>query len=403
MRFDFPNPQGEILSGKLELPTGKTQALALFAHCFTCSKNNHAAQMISKTLTAHGIAVLRFDFTGIGNSQGDFANTNFSSNVEDLIAASKHLGEQLMLPELLIGHSFGGAAVLKAAQSLPHVKGLVTINSPSDAMHIKHLFTEKLEDIKAGQGAEVKLGAKTFSINKQFLDDLTQADILSDFKRLKKALLVMHSPLDEMVSIDHASEIFSAVNHPKSFISLDKADHLLSKKADAQYAGHVIGAWSKHYISSNRETEHDREQGSVLVKSRSGMPLTQDIYSGNHHLIADEPIDKKGDDLGPDPYALLLSSLGACTSMTIKMYAKHKDIPLEGVEVKLKHQRVYTEDCETCEKKEAHIEVIEKEINLFGDLSEAQKTRIYEIADKCPVNKTLQSQLKIINKNRAPS
>jgi putative redox protein len=399
MRFDFPNRQGEILSGKLELPPVSPRAFALFAHCFTCSKNVVAAHVISKTLAAAGIGVLRFDFTGLGNSQGDFANTNFSSNVDDLLSACTHLGEKYTAPELLIGHSLGGAAVLKAATQMEHVKAVVTIAAPSDLSHVNRLLQDDIDTIEKQGEAEVRLAERSFTIKKQFLDDINETELLDGVKSFRKSLLVMHAPLDQTVSIDHAAAIFMAAKHPKSFVTLDSADHLLSNKRDGRYAAKVIAAWVDRYISSVTEERVNAEKGTVRVRSRKGTKFTQDVATSDHYLVADEPLSAKGDNLGMNPYELLLAALGACTSMTMKMYAERKGMPLEEVVVELKHEKIHVEDCENCEKTESgKIDRILKSITLSGQLSEEQKQRLHEIAEKCPVNKTLQSDIVIENR-----
>ena len=401
MQFDFPNAKGELLSGRLELPAGEPIATALFAHCFTCSKDLIAPSVIAKTLTNNGIAVLRFDFTGLGNSQGDFSNTNFSSNVDDLLAAYEHLGKKLKLPEILIGHSLGGAAVLKAAQVLPEVKAVVTVGAPSSVAHIKNLFCEVLPQIEAEGEANVMLADRPFTIKKQFIDDINESDILAGLSHANKALLVMHSPVDATVSIEHAAQIFTAAKHPKSFVTLDDADHLLSKREDAQYAGEVIGAWVARYIS-----KHKKEQAlaipvnTVIVKSRPESKFTHDIYTDKHHVVADEPHSVGGDGLGLDPYSLLLASLGACTAMTLKMYATHKQLALEAVTVSLAHQKIHAQDCQDCATESGKIDHIEKTIVIEGDLTDEQKQRMLEIAENCPVNKTLLSEIKITSQRK---
>jgi uncharacterized OsmC-like protein/pimeloyl-ACP methyl ester carboxylesterase len=401
MQFDFPNSNGEILSGRLEMPAGEPVATALFAHCFTCSKDLIAPSVIAKTLTNNGIAVLRFDFTGLGNSQGDFSNTNFSSNVGDLVAAYNHLGEKFKKPEILIGHSLGGAAVLKAAQELEQVKAIVTLGAPSDVSHIKNLFCEVLPQIEADGEAKVMLADRPFTIKQQLIDDIAESDILSGLSQSQKALLVMHSPLDTTVSIDHAAKIFAAAKHPKSFVTLDDADHLLSRREDAQYAGEVIGAWVARYIAKQKGAQGlELPSKTVVVKSRPGSRFTHDIYTDKHHIVADEPSDVGGDNLGLDPYSLLLASLGACTAMTLKMYAEHKQIGLEAVSVHLAHKKIHAEDCQDCATQSGKIDHIEKTIELEGDLTHEQRMRMLEVAEKCPVNKTLLSEIKITSQRK---
>lgn len=395
MKFNFQNHFGETLSGRLETPTGTPAAYALFAHCFTCSKDIIAASIISKKLTESGIAVLRFDFTGLGNSDGDFANTNFSSNVDDLISAYRSLTQQFEAPQILIGHSLGGAAVLKAAQQLSSVKAVVTIGAPSCTEHVSHLFKDNLETIKKEGKAQVQLAGREFTIKKQFIDDLNKVEIIDGIKNFKKALLVLHSPIDNRVSIDHAAEIFLAAKHPKSFISLDSADHLLFNRSDAEYAAKIIGAWVSKYIDNKKGESIKVEKGSVSLKNRKGTKFTNDIYTSKHHIVADEPRSIGGNDLGLSPYELLLSGLGACTSMTLKMYAERKNINLESIQVDLRHSKIHAEDCNECETEKGMIDQIEKHIQIEGQFTPEQKQRLYEIAERCPVNRTLLSEVSI--------
>jgi uncharacterized OsmC-like protein/esterase/lipase len=396
MRFDFSNKNGETLSGRLDLPSNPPRGYALFVHCFTCSKDTIAANAIAKTLVESDIGVLRFDFTGLGQSEGEFANTNFSSNIQDLLVAYEEMSKKYGPPELLIGHSLGGAAVLKAATMLPEVKAVVTIGAPSSVEHITHLFSDDLDKIKQQGVAVVNLAGRKFNVKKQFLDDINKTEILKDIKNLKKALLILHSPIDNLVSIDHASEIFLAAKHPKSFISLDTANHLMTDKRDAQYAAEVIGGWvSKYLIPKEERTE--LADKVVVVKARFEEKFTQDIYTNKHHILSDEPRSLDGADLGMNPYDLLLASLGACTSMTMKMYADKKGIPVEGISVSLSHKKIHAEDCDSCEDKEGKIDRIEKKIELRGPLTLEHLEKLLEIAEKCPVNRTLNSNINIIN------
>jgi uncharacterized OsmC-like protein/esterase/lipase len=402
MKFNFPNTNGEILAGKLELPVGTPKAFALFAHCFTCSKDFVASSVISKSLADRGIAVLRFDFTGLGNSQGDFANSNFSSNVEDLIAAYAQLSKEYEPPQILIGHSLGGAAVLKAATQLDAVKAVVTIGAPSCTGHVSHLFAGHIDEINQDGQTDVELGGRKFTVKKQFIDDINEVDILDGIKNFKKALLIMHSPLDVTVSVNHAATIFQAAKHPKSFASLDDADHLLVKKQDADYAAGLIATWVERYLLTtmeNTQTQPEVDQGHIVVKARNEATFTQDIYSSNHHLVADEPASVKGNDLGMTPYDLLLAGLGACTSMTVKMYAARKKIMLDDVRVELTHEKIHAMDCESCEDTKGKIDVIHKRLSLTGEFTPEQEERMHEIAEKCPVNLTLQSNIKIVSQS----
>ncbi|MEE4242262.1 MAG: bifunctional alpha/beta hydrolase/OsmC family protein [Desulfopila sp.] len=395
MRFDFLNKNGESLSGTLDLPPDGAETFALFAHCFTCSKDGGTAEVISRELALLGIAVLRFDFTGLGSSQGDFSNTNFSSNVEDIVSACSQLEKEYRPVEMLIGHSLGGAAVLEAAAQLEKVAAVVTIGAPSDPAHIERVFQNDLDTVRKNGSAEVTLAGRTFTIKKQLLDDIGESNLLEKVRTFRKALLVMHAPLDTIVSIDHAAAIFLAAKHPKSFVTLDNADHLLSREKDGRYSAKVIAAWADRYISRVQQKKVPGEQGLVTVKSRAGARFTQDIMTVDHHAVADEPLSANGNNLGMNPYEYLLAGLGACTSMTLKMYAAHKNIPLDGVKVTLKHEKVHAEHCEQCESGKGKIDTISKTISLYGPLSDDQKKRLYQIAEKCPVNRTLKSDISI--------
>ena len=398
IRLEFENSNGEVLAGLLELPerVDEISSFALFAHCFTCGKDIAAASRISRALAAQGIAVLRFDFTGLGNSDGDFANTNFSSNIEDLVQAAKALEAQYRAPQILIGHSLGGAAVLAATAKLDSIKAVVTIGAPATAQHVAHLFKEKAAQIQSQGEAIVALGAREFSIKKQFLDDIDQYSSTEKIRNLGAALLVFHSPLDTIVSIDEAGSIFQAARHPKSFISLDKADHLLSKAVDAEYVASTIASWASRYLDLQQDDATpgslDLADGEVLINELDHKFL-RGMYSNGHFLRADEPLSYGGKDLGPSPYDLLLMSLGACTSMTLRMYANLKKLPLEDVSIRLIHERVHAEDCVDCESK---IERITRRISLAGDLNQEQRRKLLEIADKCPVHRTLESDPKIV-------
>lgn len=384
-KVNFLNKDGEKLAARLDFPKNKTIAYALFAHCFTCSKDLSAVNTIAKNLNDHNIAVLRFDFTGLGSSEGEFSNTNFSSNISDLISACEFLSENYEPPSILIGHSLGGAAVLKAAAELEHIKAVVTIGAPSDVAHIKNLFKDSMDEIKKNQQATVSLAGREFTIKKQMIDDLSETNVTNSLKNLKKAVLIMHSPIDKTVSIDHAAKIFQSLKHPKSFISLDDADHLLMKKEDAKYAANLIGAWVVRYIENNSSEEKNyAPKGEVIVKSREGLKFTQDIYTDSHHIIADEPKSMQGNNLGLPPYELLMSALGSCTSMTMRMYADRKNINLSGSVVRLKHEKVEV-DGEKVDK-------FTKKITLKGDFNIEEKNKLFEIADKCPINRTLKSQ-----------
>ena len=398
IKLEFKNANGEVLAGLLELPepVEAISSYALFAHCFTCGKDIAAASRISRALAARGIAVLRFDFTGLGNSDGDFANTNFSSNIDDLVSAAQALGERYQAPELLIGHSLGGAAVLSAAARLDSIKAVVTIAAPATAHHVAHLFKQSADTIREEGQAQVQLGGREFLIKSQFVEDIEQYSSTDQIQQLNAALLVMHSPVDSLVSIDEAARIYQSAHHPKSFISLDQADHLLSKAVDSEYVAASIATWASRYLeleSKDHQTcAPELIDGEVLI-SELDHKFLRGMYSPGHFLRADEPAGYGGSDLGPSPYDLLLMSLGACTSMTLRMYANRKKLPLEDVRIRLQHERVHAEDCIECNDR---IERITRKITLVGDLSDEQRQRLLEIADKCPVHRTLENEPKIV-------
>jgi putative redox protein len=384
------------LSGLLETPKSNVRFYALFAHCFTCGKDLAAASRISRALTSKGIAVLRFDFTGLGNSDGDFANTNFSSNIQDLIAAADFLRQEYEAPKLLIGHSLGGAAVLGVANKVKESVAVVTIGAPSDVSHVAHNFSAHLDDIEENGKAEVDLAGRKFTIQKQFLDDIKKHNS-EHIRNLKKALLVMHSPVDEIVEISEAEKIYLAAMHPKSFVSLDNADHLLSNKQDSEYAAEVIAAWASRYVPSNSEDyKQNVAKGYVLVEEKDHK-FTQHVSTSSHYWLADEPIEVGGKNTGPDPYEHLLAGLGACTSMTLRMYAQRKKLPIEHIKVELTHTRNYNDDCDNCEQ-QVGIEAIVRNISFVGELDEQQQARFLEIADKCPVHRTLHSNVLVVSK-----
>lgn len=393
----FPGALGTQLAARLDLPQNAPVAYALFAHCFTCSKDSLAASRVSAALTARGIAVLRFDFTGLGGSEGEFANTNFSSNLGDLVAAAAWLREHHAAPKLLIGHSLGGAAVLAAAAEIPEATAIATIAAPYEAAHVRDLLAPAVPQIDAAGEAEVDLAGRKFTIKKQFLDDLATRNSREAIANLRKALLIFHSPHDTTVSIDNASQIFMAARHPKSFVSLDNADHLLTRKDDAAYVAAVLAAWASRYIGAPAAGEARAaapgEPGVVTVVETRAGKFTQEIRVGNHHLRADEPVSAGGTDTGPSPYDLLLAALGACTSMTLRLYADLKQLPLDKVTVRLKHDKVHAQDCAECETREGKIDRIDRELEIEGALDDAQRAKLLEIANKCPVHRTLHSEV----------
>ena len=394
-RFDFPNAQGQKLAALLDRPPGEPRAYALFAHCFTCGKDVHAAKRIADGLTALDIAVLRFDFTGLGSSEGEFANTTFSSNVADLVAAANELRRIARAPAILIGHSLGGAAVLAAASDVPEARAVVTIAAPSDPTHVTGLFKDRLDDISAKGVVEVALAGRPFRISRGFVDDLAEHRLLERVADLRKALLLFHSPTDEVVAIENASRIFAAAKHPKSFVSLAGADHLLSRRSDASYVAGVVRAWAERYLEMPEIAPHEPESKAVVVRETRAGKFQQQVTVGPHRFLADEPVEVGGLGSGPGPYDLLLAGLGACTAMTLRLYAERKALPLERVTVELTHDRIHAADCENCETKEGMIDRIERAITLRGDLDDEKRRRLLEIADKCPVHRTLTSEVDI--------
>ncbi len=395
-RFDFVNKRGQKLSAVLDRPAGAPRATALFAHCFTCGKDVRAARRIAESLNVCGIAVLRFDFTGLGSSEGEFANTDFSSNVEDLVAAAAHMRERGHAPALLIGHSLGGAAILAAASDIPEAKVLVTIAAPSDPAHVSHLFQDDIRTIRELGEIEVSLAGRPFRIRREFLDDIASHALKEKVAHLRKPLLLFHSPTDETVGIDNATTIFVAAKHPKSFVSLAGADHLLSRKEDTTYVANVIAAWAERYLDAPMPVELPRTDGEgVTVSETRQSKFQQFIHAGRHTMVADEPVSAGGQDSGPNPYDLLLAALGACTSMTLRLYADHKGLPLERVSVQLRHSRIHAQDCEDCETKEGKVDRIDRVLTLTGNLDAEQRSKLLEIADKCPVHRTLHSEISV--------
>jgi uncharacterized OsmC-like protein/pimeloyl-ACP methyl ester carboxylesterase len=394
-RFDFVNAQGQRLAALLDTPAGEPRAYALFAHCFACGKDVHAARRIAEGLTGLGIGVLRFDFTGLGASEGEFANTTFSSNVADLVAAAGELSRARRAPAILIGHSLGGAAVLAAAASVPEARAVVTIAAPCDPGHVTNLFRDRLKEIGERGEVEVTLAGRPFRIRRAFIEDISEQNLKERIAQLRKALLVFHSPTDDVVGIENASRIFAAAKHPKSFVSLAGADHLLSRRSDAAYVANVIAAWAERYLDLPGPRPGKAAEPGVVVRETRRGRFQQEVRIGAHRLIADEPVDVGGIDSGPGPYDLLLAALGACTSMTLRLYAERKGLPLDRVTVRLSHDKVHAADCETCETKEGMIDRIERAITLAGALDDGERARLLEIADKCPVHRTLTSEIDI--------
>lgn len=393
-RINFTNRKGNRLSGVLHLPDTKdVQAYAVYAHCFTCTKSIKAAVTIANTLATHGIATLRFDFTGLGGSKGAFADSNFSTDINDVVDAANYLTQEHQAPQLLVGHSLGGTAVLAAAQYIESAKAVASIGSPADPAHILHLFEEHLSALELDGEADISLAGRPFVFKQEFVDDVKRHEI--NYRGLRKALMVMHSPTDDTVSPDEASKIFSRALHPKSFVSLDNADHLLSRTKDAQYAGDVLSSWAMRYIEP-QQTEPATAQG-VLVSANTQQGFLCNVTASGHQLIADEPISVGGTNLGPSPYDYLATALGSCTAMTLNMYARHKKIDLDKVSVDVTHSRIHAKDCVDCEKSDGQIDVLKRTVSLEGNLTEEQRARMLQIADRCPVHKTLENEIKIVS------
>jgi len=384
----FKNSRGFNISAKIEFPlTQKPDAFAIFSHVFTGSKNLNATRNISRAMTLNGIAVLRFDFTGLGDSEGEFSDTNFSTNVDDILSAAKYLEENHQAPRILVGHSLGGAAAIFAGRELSSVQAVATIGAPSEPQHVTHLFGLSMEKIEKEGSAEINIGGRKFTIKKQFIDDIQSVDLQKITHDLNKALLILHSPQDNIVEIENAAKIYHSAHHPKSFVTLEKADHMLTNKDDAYYAANVIASWVKRYIPIPVKEELKPKKQVIAKLGSEG--YTTDIVAGKHGMVADESEDLGGNDFGPSPYELLNAALSACTAMTLQMYARRKKWPLESVKVDIAFDRSYQEDCQACEDSDRKIGKYEVSITLEGPLDEEQKARLLEIAHKCPVHKTL--------------
>lgn len=395
-RITFPGHDGGTLAARLDMPDGPHLATALFAHCFTCGKDIPAARRIAARLAGMGIAVMRFDFTGLGHSEGEFGNTSFTSNVDDLIAACAHLDSIGMPPTMLIGHSLGGAAVLKATSQLDQIKAVATLGAPFDPKHVTHNFADALPEIREKGMAQVNLGGRPFNIGKGFIEDVEQGELTPAIATLKSALLVLHAPQDTIVSIDNASQIFLAAKHPKSFVTLDDADHLITRAADAEYAADVIATWASRYLPLRAPAPpRGAPEGIVRVSEVHTDGFLQDIVSGpNHHALADEPAAYGGTNRGMSPYGFLSAGLGACTSMTIRMYARRKKWPLDHVSVDICHDKVHAQDAETGIGDK--VDTWRRKIRLTGNLTAEQRQRLLEIADKCPVHRTLERSSEVV-------
>jgi len=402
----FPGASGDTLAARLELPAdGRPRATALFAHCFTCSKDLRAAVAITRELAAAGYAVLRFDFTGLGESEGDFADTDFSSNVDDLVAAARWLESEHEAPRLLVGHSLGGAAVLCAAFPLPSVEAVVTIGAPADPAHVLKHVAEKESEIREKGEATVTLAGRPFTIRESFLRDLSEASFDERLRELDAALLVMHSPVDATVGIENARRIYDAAKHPKSFVTLDTADHLLSDRDDATYAARVLGVWSARYVPSLADEDPEEITAGERLVARIGEEgYRTEMGVRGHRLVADEPRSVGGTDTGPTPYDYVVAGLAACTSMTLRMYADRKEWPLAGVTVRLKHDKLHRKDDDDCVDGEGdpRLDRVRMQLQLEGDLDASQRERLMEIAGRCPVHRTLDAGVRIEREERAP-
>lgn len=386
----FQNSDGQMLDGDIYWPQGNMRAMVLFAHCFTCSSNVKAAVGIARALNRLGFAVTTFDFTGLGASAGEFADTNFSSNVSDLLDAAAFLAREHRAPDVLVGHSLGGTAALAAAAQVASCKAVATIGSPARAAHVAKLLSEKRSEIEAHGEAKVNIGGRPFRIKKQFLDDIEQDTVAERLRTLRLPLLVMHSPLDAVVSIDNAAEIFQQAIHPKSFVSLDDADHLLSRDVDAHYAAQVLAAWASRFLDDERVAVD-----GVVARTRRG-EFTTALQAGMHEWLADEPTELGGANLGPSPYDLLSAALASCTSITLQLYAGRKGLALDEARVTVTHERVHAEDCAECETATGSVDVFARKLELLGDLDAAARKRLSEIADRCPVHRSLTSETRIV-------
>jgi len=394
-KVTFENEAGDTLAALLDEPAGPAAGHVLLAHCFTCSKDLKALHHVAGALNAAGLGVLRFDFTGLGQSEGEFAESDFSANVSDLERAAGWMADNGREPSILVGHSLGGAAALAAAGSIRSVRAVATIGAPSTPAHVRELLGDRVGDIESEGEAKVDLGGRPFTIRRQFLEDLEAHDLPASIGQLRKALLVMHAPLDSTVSIENASEIFVAAKHPKSFVSLDDADHLLTRSADARYAGRVLAAWASRYIEEPAVTDDSPATANAVIARTPPGGFRTDIVAAGHRLVADEPASYGGTNLGPSPYDLLAAALASCTTMTLQVYARHKKLDLKLAEARVTHEKRHAKDCEDCETKEGRIDEFRRELVLEGDLDDKTRARLVEMADRCPVHRTLDGEIRV--------
>ncbi len=400
-RVRFPGALGSELAGRLELPPFAPRGMVLIAHCFTCSKDAKGIVRIARTLVERGYGVFRFDFTGVGESGGEFSETTFSTNLEDLVAAADYLREQHRAPDVLFGHSLGGAAVLAGARRVPEVRAVATLAAPSDTRHLEHSLLHMAPELAHREEVEVDVIGRSVRIGRPLLDDLAAVDLEAAIRGLELPLMIFHSPRDQIVSIEHASKIYRAAGHPKSFVSLDDADHLLlARESDAAYVGEVLAAWAGRYVAKAARPSPDAGEGEVVVESGDSGFFNR-VFAGTHQLVADEPRSVGGTDRGPTPYGLLLAALGACKSMTLRMYAERKNWPLERVSVRVGHEKIHARDCDECDSEEGRVDRIEVVLRVEGDLSPEQRERLAEIADRCPVHRTLTSETVIATRLEA--
>ncbi|KAA2217383.1 bifunctional alpha/beta hydrolase/OsmC family protein [Maribacter flavus] len=395
VKLKIPNRKGHELHALLELPANqKPNRYAIFSHCFACSSNMTAVRNITRTLTNYGFGVIRFDFTGLGRSQGEFAESHFSANVNDIIDVHNYIKETYKAPELLIGHSLGGSASIMAASRIQDIKAVATIGSPSNIEHTKKQFESGLEDVKSYGKAEVELGGRPFIIDSDFVEDFSNTDLLDVTKKLRKPILIMHSPQDRIVKPDHAHNLFVAAFHPKSFVTLDGADHLLTNKNDSMYIGNVIGAWVERYFEpmENKMLEPEGEQ-LVAHLDLTENNFTTQMQTKHHNMIADEPGSVGGDNYGPGPYDYLTAAIASCTAMTVKLYAERKEWDLREVYVYITHSKKHTDELQGDFENPGRIDHINKKLKFIGDLTTEQKEKLKDIASRCPVHKTVASEV----------